>query len=140
MVEPIQSLLRVGLGLGFLEMLKLYETYIIPCVDPCRKNMKEHLKEMPPDNHFGSAKELFYWTYRLHDMVNKTNGKESPPFSVVYNYYYLAAQGKVTMKMPSASLFGEVVSNEAVVFGAGVTLGALLYYGGRKIPLIGSFL
>jgi hypothetical protein len=33
-------------------------------------------------------KQLFFWSYLIHNEVNRLNGKESPPFQKVFTFYF----------------------------------------------------
>ncbi len=57
---------------------KFYEALgdVIPCV-LCRNNYVDHLKEFPLNNQVLSCKDdLMAWTIKIHNIVNKSNGKK----------------------------------------------------------------
>ncbi|ADB04082.1 disulfide oxidoreductase [Cannes 8 virus] len=67
---------------------------LIPCVS-CRANFKKNLAELPPlRGYLDSREKAFYWTYLLHDKVNKELGKKSPPFQKVREVYFERLLGK----------------------------------------------
>jgi hypothetical protein len=43
---------------------------ILPC-QKCRKNFKDHLKELPMERALKNRDALFDWTVRLHNIVNR---------------------------------------------------------------------
>lgn len=47
---------------------------VLPC-GKCSVNYKRHLEELPIDGFLGSKMELFEWTVRLHNIVNRELGK-----------------------------------------------------------------
>lgn len=60
---------------------------VLPC-DSCRKNYRKNLGELPIDRYLGSRKELAYWGYLLHEMVNDELGvKERLLFEDVWKHY-----------------------------------------------------
>lgn len=56
---------------------------LLPCKSVCSGNLKANLQAIP----LGPKETLLDWTYRLHDAVNRENGKLSPQQSVVTTYY-----------------------------------------------------
>jgi hypothetical protein len=61
-------------------------TFLLPC-KMCREHLHNNLAEFPIDGYINSRIRLFYWTYLLHDRVNKSLGRRSPPFQQIMNYY-----------------------------------------------------
>jgi hypothetical protein len=57
------------------------------CCDKCKHNYERHLKEIPIDPYLSNSSDLLFWTYLLHDEVNKETGKVSPPYKEVRHYY-----------------------------------------------------
>lgn len=61
---------------------------ILPCAS-CRNNLRKNLREIPPlKDYLDDNQKLFYWTYLLHDKVNKELGKKSPPYQKVKEVYF----------------------------------------------------
>lgn len=66
--------------------------YTLPC-SYCRQSFSEFLKIMPIENYLGTRYQLAYWTYIIHDMVNKKLSSQtrkkitSPPFIEVVKKY-----------------------------------------------------
>lgn len=48
---------------------------VIPC-DKCSVNYRKHLEELPIDRRLTSRDDLFRWTVELHNIVNKSLGKD----------------------------------------------------------------
>jgi hypothetical protein len=61
-------------------------TEIMPC-SICRNHFKENLKIHPIENFNDNNETMLYWTYLLHDLVNISKGKKSPPFLVIKQKY-----------------------------------------------------
>jgi len=61
----------------------------IPC-GICSAHMVKNLKTFPPDDWTGSRDTLFIWSYRFHDIVNRSKDPPgvSPPFGQVKKFYY----------------------------------------------------
>lgn len=75
----------------------------LPC-SYCIDHFQQKLKELPPDKYMGSAEDLLFWTYTIHDMANRditrryfeaqqaglpfsNTPKVSPPWGAVRRYY-----------------------------------------------------
>jgi len=73
---------------GALEFAKFIGTleYNIPC-KACRASFSRHLTELPIREYLSDRVSLLYWSYQLHDIVNKELGKNSPTWEVVKSYY-----------------------------------------------------
>jgi Erv1 / Alr family len=61
--------------------------YLLPC-PVCREHFKINIKKYPIEQYLQSNKTLFYWTYIMHDLVNKQNGKVSPQYDYVRSFYF----------------------------------------------------
>jgi len=48
--------------------------HTLPC-EICQEHYKQHLKNIPIDNFLNSRKDLFIWTFLIHNEVNKFLGK-----------------------------------------------------------------
>lgn len=57
---------------------------VLPCPS-CRIHFKKHIEKHPIPT--DTSDELAQWVYRAHNAVNKRNGKVSPPFSKVKEWY-----------------------------------------------------
>ena len=76
----------------FIEYWKLL-TRLLPC-EVCRKNLTYKLKRYPTSEYLISKEKAFFYTYFLHDLVNKhvtqyhpKSPKVSPSFESVRSYY-----------------------------------------------------
>lgn len=59
----------------------------IPCMK-CSINYKRHLQEIPYiDTYLQSPKELFQWTWMMHNIVNRELGKPEWDFEKAYEHY-----------------------------------------------------
>jgi hypothetical protein len=60
---------------------------LLPC-HVCRLHLRQNLQTFPlTEYHLQNKDTLFYWTYTLHDIVNKQLGKLSPPLDTIKQYY-----------------------------------------------------
>jgi Erv1 / Alr family len=66
----------------FFESLK----DVIPCLS-CADNYAEHLQELPIDRHLDSARSLFTWTVKVHNIVNASRGKRTWAVEEAIAYY-----------------------------------------------------
>lgn len=68
-------------------------TILYPC-PRCRKNLTQELKKIDVEQYLKTNKDLFFFTYVLHDEVNKRISREtgipkiSPPFKKVRDYWF----------------------------------------------------
>lgn len=62
-------------------------TKLLPC-DVCREHFKKNLKQLDVNKYLDNKYQLFYWSYLLHDMVNKQLGKKSPDYNIVKDIYF----------------------------------------------------
>ena len=71
-------------------------TRLLPCVDICRKNLRDKLTKFPPDAYLTNNHDAFFYSYMLHDMVNQNvsemnpseNPKKSPNFDDIKSFYF----------------------------------------------------
>jgi hypothetical protein len=63
--------------------------YLLPCKDCC-KHLYKNLQTLPlTEKSLDNNKNLFMWSYLLHDLVNKQlNKKPSPVYSFAEKYYF----------------------------------------------------
>lgn len=61
-------------------------TGLLPC-DKCNLNLQKKLDVLPLAPYRGGWKEMFFWTYIVHDMANQYLGKHSPPLEEMQRYY-----------------------------------------------------
>ena len=62
--------------------------YLLPC-EYCREHLDQNLRTIPlNDDILVNSKQLFIWSYFLHDLVNKQlKKKPSPTFPIAEQYY-----------------------------------------------------
>lgn len=61
---------------------------LIPCPN-CKNRLLTVLNILPlNDNHLENNRNLFLWTYYLHDIINKQLGKVSPDYERVRAFYF----------------------------------------------------
>ena len=68
---------------------------LFPCAH-CRENFKKKLVKYPIENYLKNNHDFFFWTYLVHDDVNKSYNehhpdkpqKYSPPFDKVKDWYW----------------------------------------------------
>lgn len=59
---------------------------ILPC-KYCRDSFKQFLKEIPMEPYLGDREGMIYWSYRIHDRVNRKLEKRSIPFEAYVRTY-----------------------------------------------------
>lgn len=79
---------------------------VLPC-GRCSVNYRRHLDELPIDGFLGSGKDLFEWTVRLHNIVNRELNK--PEYTVEQALRMYAGEGSVRQGA-SAHLAGVLVA------------------------------
>lgn len=52
-------------------------TELLPC-EVCSAHLKQNLLTFPMDTYLTNNEQLFFWTYTLHDLVNKFHNQHSP--------------------------------------------------------------
>lgn len=68
--------------------------YVLPC-PACRSHLQEHLQTLPIDSALAGGRDtLFEWSVKLHNMVNKSNGKEEMPLEKARELWYGVANGE----------------------------------------------
>jgi hypothetical protein len=61
---------------------------LIPC-NNCKNRMLNVLQQLPlRESHLENNKNLFLWTYQLHDIINRQLGKVSPDYESVRRFYF----------------------------------------------------
>ena len=58
----------------------------LPC-DKCRIHLDKNLDKLPIDNYMVSNVELFKWSWMLHNIVNKSNGKKEFSYEEAQKVY-----------------------------------------------------
>ena len=82
------------------EHFKMFFTmlqYVLPC-STCADNYKGHLVEIPlTDNVLESRKNLFLWTVKIHNKVNKMNGKKNIDPHYILDKYSKSYKTKIKL-------------------------------------------
>ena len=61
--------------------------FLLPCPE-CRNHFVDHLKQNPlTDSDFESPLSLFKWTWKIHNIVNRSLGKKELAFADAYDYW-----------------------------------------------------
>lgn len=69
-----------------------YLEYILPC-NVCIEGMNEFKQQNDVDKYLSSAKDLFYFTYLLHQHANERTGKHvTVPCNVIYYFFNKISQ------------------------------------------------
>lgn len=55
-----------------------------------RKTLKVVMEKYPIDPYLRNNDDAFFYTYMIHDVVNKKLGKRSPPYNAVKSFYFSA--------------------------------------------------
>ena len=70
----------------FRDWIRL-EFELLPC-KTCRVHALKMLETTPPDPYLSNNHDLFFWSYLIHDAVNKRLNKISPPYQEIKRYYF----------------------------------------------------
>lgn len=69
------------------------QVQLLPC-KKCRAHLKENLQKIPIDPYLTDNHSLFFWTYLLHDIVNKSLSVRSPPYDKIKAVYFQALKSE----------------------------------------------
>ena len=106
-------------------------THLIPC-PICKLHYTDHLKNNPITPSLDNRQDLFQWTVKIHNLVNKDLGKpEYTDTDAIAFYHRLGEMGRSPIWTPQdlqAANFAAAIKfgGGALVFGA--VLGGLAYY------------
>lgn len=56
---------------------------LFPC-DKCKEHITQYMKDYPLEK----SENLFYWTWKFHNDVNKRLGKQEFSYEVIYNVHF----------------------------------------------------
>jgi hypothetical protein len=101
---------------------EFYESFshIIPC-PVCKEHYAKYLAENPLTPHLDTRKDLFEWTVRIHNLVNKSlNKPEVTPLEAVQWLSVLGQRGRSPVWTPQDN---EAVNMKSMLIGAGLTTG-----------------
>jgi len=106
-------------------------THLIPC-PLCKLHYANHLKENPLTPSLDSKKDLFNWTIKIHNLVNRDLGKpEYTDTDAITFYHRLGDLGRSPIWTPEdihAIYFANMVKYGGVAVTSAVILGSLVYY------------
>ena len=77
--------------LVFMCEYKFFESleFVLPC-EWCKIHFKENIKQLPINNYLNSRRDLSFWLYKFHNLVNDSTSvpiKDRPSFESVYEKY-----------------------------------------------------
>ena len=61
-------------------------THLLPC-EKCKVNLQHKLNAVPIQTYLASRRDLFFWTYVVHDMANQHLDKTSPSLEQAQRMY-----------------------------------------------------
>lgn len=62
-------------------------TELLPC-PTARKNLKTLLLKYPPDSYLLNNNDAFFYSYFIHDEINKIAGKKSVDYTDIKTFYF----------------------------------------------------
>lgn len=68
------------------KLFLVYLSYLLPC-ERCKKNLKYKLEAYPIDIYLNNNDDAFFYSYFIHDLVNISINKISPPYDEVRKEY-----------------------------------------------------
>jgi len=116
---------------------EFYESFVhlIPC-PVCRLHYSNHLKANPVSPSLDSNKDLFTWTVKIHNLVNKDLGKtEYSELDAINFYHALGDLGRSPVWTPQdidAIQYRHLLLAGGSVLAGGIVFGGL-YYAFTKI-------
>jgi len=111
---------------------EFYESllHLIPC-PVCRVHYANHLKANPVSPSLDTRKDLFTWTVKIHNLVNKDLGKpEYTEMESIAFYHSLGDLGRSPVWTPqdiNSIQFKEALQLAGITLAAGATLGVGYY-------------
>ena len=106
-------------------------THLIPC-PICKLHYTDHLKNNPITPSLDNRQDLFQWTVKIHNLVNKDLGKpEYTDTDAIAFYHRLGEMGRSPIWTPQdlqAANFAAAVKFGAGAIAFGAVLGGLAYY------------
>lgn len=67
--------------------------YVLPC-DKCREHWIEHVRSFPIDQALDTREDLFKWSVNMHNIVNKSLGKQEVPYKKALEHWTDVAAGR----------------------------------------------
>ena len=71
--------------IDYIEFVK-YFGKVLPC-SKCRNNFLRHMDELPIELYMFGRVQFFDWTVRLHNIVNRENGKKEWTYDEAWKWY-----------------------------------------------------
>ena len=111
---------------------EFYESFVqlIPC-PVCRGHYAEHLKANPVSPSLDSSKDLFRWTVKIHNLVNKDLGKpEYSEIEAIQFYHGLGDLGRSPVWTPQdvdSVEYKKLLIACGGLMAGGILLGGLYY-------------
>ena len=112
---------------------EFYESlaHLIPC-PMCKMHYADHLKNNPITPSLDTRKDLFDWTVKIHNLVNKDLGKPEYTASDSISFYHrLGEMGRSPIWTPQdlqAANFASMVKFGAGAIAFAAVLGGVAYY------------
>jgi len=117
---------------------EFYESFVqlIPC-PVCRLHYSTHLKENPVSPNLDKGDDLFKWTVKIHNLVNKDLGKsEYTELEAIQFYHTLGDLGRSPVWTPQdidAIQYRHLLMAGGGVLAGGIILGGIYYaFGSSK--------
>ena len=101
---------------------EFYESFsqMIPC-PVCKEHYSKFLAENPLTPHLDNRKDLFEWTVKIHNLVNKSLDKpELTPLEAIQWISTLGQRGRSPIWTPKDE---EAINMKSVLIGIGITAG-----------------
>jgi hypothetical protein len=109
--------------------------HLIPC-PVCRLHYAEHLKNNPVSPNLDTNEDLFRWTVKIHNLVNKDLGKkEVTELEAIGFYHSLGDLGRSPVWTPEdidAIQFKDALRNTGIVLAVAAVAGGLYYIFSKK--------
>jgi hypothetical protein len=106
-------------------------THLIPC-PTCKMHYANHLKNNPLTPNLDTRHDLFQWTIRIHNLVNKDLGKpEYTDTDAIAFYHRLGELGRSPIWTPEDihSIYLEAILKYGLVaIGSATLVGGFYYY------------
>jgi hypothetical protein len=104
---------------------------LLPNVLPCRScgdHLHENLQNLPIDNHLNTSDELFTWSVKLHNLVNKQLKKQSISESDAKKFWSSGPQCLIQTTGQSSYMSSNVTSNlyYIIILLIGIIIGGIL--------------
>ena len=106
-------------------------THLIPC-PICKLHYADHIKQNPITPSLDTKKDLFQWTVKIHNLVNKDlNKPEYSDTDAIAFYHRLGELGRSPVWTPEdihAIYFSNMIKYGGTALATAAVLGGLAYY------------